>query len=85
MVVVCYVFLFILSFHRKKKVDACILITRHLFAVQLEEAKLLRAQGQHDMAISLGKYILQKHSDKKDISDVYRLVGKWLAETRSSK
>nr|CAB3476606.1 unnamed protein product [Digitaria exilis] len=51
---------------------------------KLEEAKLLRAQGQHDMAISLGKYILQRHSDKKDISDVYRLVGKWLAETRSS-
>nr|CAB3472554.1 unnamed protein product [Digitaria exilis] len=40
--------------------------------LKLEEAKLLRAQGQHDMAISLGKYILQKHSDKKDISDVYR-------------
>jgi ataxia telangiectasia mutated family protein len=55
------------------------------FALQLEEAKLLRAQGQHDMAISLGKYILQKHSDKKNLSDVYRLVGKWLAETRSSK
>ncbi|PUZ57625.1 hypothetical protein GQ55_5G446600 [Panicum hallii var. hallii] len=54
------------------------------FISRLEEAKLLRAQGQHDMAISLGKYILQKHSDKKDISDVYRLVGKWLAETRSS-
>ncbi|CAL4957640.1 unnamed protein product [Urochloa decumbens] len=54
------------------------------FLSRLEEAKLLRAQGQHDMAISLGKYILQNHSDKKDISDVYRLVGKWLAETRSS-
>ena len=52
---------------------------------QLEEAKLLRAQGQHDMAIGLGKYILQNYTDKKDISDVYRLVGKWLAETRSSK
>ncbi|TVU22297.1 hypothetical protein EJB05_31982 [Eragrostis curvula] len=54
------------------------------FLSRLEEAKLLRAQGQHDMAISLGKYLLQKHSDKKDLSDVYRLVGKWLAETRSS-
>ncbi|ONM30715.1 ataxia-telangiectasia mutated [Zea mays] len=52
--------------------------------IQLEDAKLLRAQGQHDMAISLGKYILQKLSDKKNLSDVYRLVGKWLAETRSS-
>uniref|UniRef100_J3KVN7 Serine/threonine-protein kinase ATM n=1 Tax=Oryza brachyantha TaxID=4533 RepID=J3KVN7_ORYBR len=54
------------------------------FLFKLEEAKLLRAQGQHDMAISLGKYILKNHPDKKDISDVYRLVGKWLAETRSS-
>ncbi|XP_047054644.1 serine/threonine-protein kinase ATM isoform X1 [Lolium rigidum] len=54
------------------------------FLSKLEEAKLLRAQGQHDMAIGLGKYILQNHTDKKDISDVYRLVGKWLAETRSS-
>ncbi|KAJ1282905.1 hypothetical protein BS78_03G087400 [Paspalum vaginatum] len=54
------------------------------FLSRVEEAKLLRAQGQHDMAISLGKYILQKHSDKKNMSDAYRLVGKWLAETRSS-
>ncbi|KAG8053690.1 hypothetical protein GUJ93_ZPchr0001g32148 [Zizania palustris] len=54
------------------------------FLSKLEEAKLLRAQGQHDMAISLGKYILKNHPDKKDVSDVYRLVGKWLAETRSS-
>uniref|UniRef100_A0A0D9UVU7 Serine/threonine-protein kinase ATM n=1 Tax=Leersia perrieri TaxID=77586 RepID=A0A0D9UVU7_9ORYZ len=54
------------------------------FSFKLEEAKLLRAQGQHDMAISLGKYILKNHPDKKTISDVYRLVGKWLAETRSS-
>lgn len=54
------------------------------FLSKLEEAKLLRAQGQHDMAIGLGKYILQNHTDKKDITDVYRLVGKWLAETRSS-
>ncbi|KAK3160101.1 hypothetical protein QOZ80_1BG0055200 [Eleusine coracana subsp. coracana] len=54
------------------------------FLSRLEEAKLLRAQGQHDMAISLGKYLLQKHTYKKDMADVYRLVGKWLAETRSS-
>uniref|UniRef100_A0A0E0FF24 Serine/threonine-protein kinase ATM n=1 Tax=Oryza nivara TaxID=4536 RepID=A0A0E0FF24_ORYNI len=54
------------------------------FLFKLEEAKLLRAQGQHDMAINLGKYILKNHPDKKNVSDVYRLVGKWLAETRSS-
>lgn len=54
------------------------------FLSKLEEAKLLRAQGQHDMAIGLGKYILKNHTDERDKSDVYRLVGKWLAETRSS-
>ncbi|KAK8518220.1 hypothetical protein V6N13_027695 [Hibiscus sabdariffa] len=51
---------------------------------RLEEAKLLRAQGQHEMAISLGKYILQTYRLNNEASDVYRLVGKWLAETRSS-
>uniref|UniRef100_R7WG20 Serine/threonine-protein kinase ATM n=1 Tax=Aegilops tauschii TaxID=37682 RepID=R7WG20_AEGTA len=54
------------------------------FLSKLEEAKLLRAQGQHDMAIGLGKYILKNHTDERNKSDVYRLVGKWLAETRSS-
>uniref|UniRef100_A0ACD5TS08 Uncharacterized protein n=1 Tax=Avena sativa TaxID=4498 RepID=A0ACD5TS08_AVESA len=51
-------------------------VPNNYFLSKLEEAKLLRAQGQHDMAIGLGKYILQNHTDKKDISDVYRLVGK---------
>ncbi|OMO81453.1 hypothetical protein CCACVL1_12414, partial [Corchorus capsularis] len=51
---------------------------------RLEEAKLLRAQGQHEMAINLGKYILQTYQLNDEASDVYRLVGKWLAETRSS-
>ncbi|XP_022767135.1 serine/threonine-protein kinase ATM isoform X5 [Durio zibethinus] len=51
---------------------------------RLEEAKLLRAQGQHEMAIGLGKYILQTYQLNEEASDVYRLVGKWLAETRSS-
>ncbi|KAL1153771.1 hypothetical protein V6Z11_A09G199000 [Gossypium hirsutum] len=51
---------------------------------RLEEAKLLRAQGQHEMAIGLGKYILQTNRLDEEASDVYRLVGKWLAETRSS-
>ncbi|XP_062191304.1 serine/threonine-protein kinase ATM isoform X2 [Phragmites australis] len=68
-----------LCFHRDERT-----MSYTYFLSRLEEAKLLRAQGQHDMAISLGKYILQKHPDKKEISDVYRLVGKWLAETRSS-
>ena len=53
--------------------------------MQLEEAKLLRAQSQDGMAISLAKYIIQNYESNEEASDVYRLVGKWLAETRSSK
>ncbi|XP_017218492.1 serine/threonine-protein kinase ATM [Daucus carota subsp. sativus] len=51
---------------------------------RIEEAKLLRAQGQHEMAINLAKYISQNYPSNAGASDVYRLVGKWLAETRSS-
>ncbi|KAE8124229.1 hypothetical protein FH972_019134 [Carpinus fangiana] len=51
---------------------------------RLEEAKLLRAQSQDGMAISLAKYIIQNYELNEEASDVYRLVGKWLAETRSS-
>ncbi|KAH6798041.1 Serine/Threonine-kinase ATM-like protein [Perilla frutescens var. hirtella] len=51
---------------------------------RLEEAKLLRAQGQHELAINLADYISQNHQLKEAAADVFRLVGKWLAETRSS-
>lgn len=51
---------------------------------RLEEAKLLRAQGQHEMAISLAKYIIQYYGGGDESADVYRLTGKWLAEGRSS-
>lgn len=51
---------------------------------RLEEAKLLRAQGQHEMAVNLAKYISKNYQSSEVVSDVYRLVGKWLAETRSS-
>lgn len=51
---------------------------------RLEEAKLLRAQGQHEMAISLAKYIMQYYGSGDESADVYRLTGKWLAEGRSS-
>ncbi|CAA0826719.1 ataxia-telangiectasia mutated, partial [Striga hermonthica] len=51
---------------------------------RLEEAKLLRAQGQHEMAINLANYISQNQQLKEEAPDVFRLVGKWLAETRSS-
>ncbi|GMH31457.1 hypothetical protein Nepgr_033300 [Nepenthes gracilis] len=51
---------------------------------RLEEAKLLRVQGQHQMAINLAKYIAEHNKLNGEGSDVYRLVGKWLAESRSS-
>ncbi|XP_057952318.1 serine/threonine-protein kinase ATM [Malania oleifera] len=51
---------------------------------RLEEAKLLRAQGQHEMAINLAKYISKNYPLNEEASNVYRLVGKWLAENRSS-
>ncbi|XP_058091812.1 serine/threonine-protein kinase ATM isoform X2 [Magnolia sinica] len=51
---------------------------------RLEEAKLLRAQGQHEMAINLARYILDHYQLNEEASNVHRLVGKWLAETRSS-
>ncbi|KAK7281904.1 hypothetical protein RIF29_10269 [Crotalaria pallida] len=51
---------------------------------RLEEAKLFRAQGQHEMAINLAIYISQNYHSNDEASDVYRLIGKWLAETRSS-
>ncbi|XP_023004525.1 serine/threonine-protein kinase ATM isoform X2 [Cucurbita maxima] len=50
----------------------------------LEEAKLLRAQGRHSMAISLAEYVSQHFQPNEEASDVLRLVGKWLADTRSS-
>ncbi|XP_019058626.1 PREDICTED: serine/threonine-protein kinase ATM isoform X2 [Tarenaya hassleriana] len=51
---------------------------------RIEEAKLLHAQGQHEVAINLASYVLQNYQLKEEASDVYRLIGKWLAETRSS-
>ncbi|KAH9720220.1 serine/threonine-protein kinase ATM [Citrus sinensis] len=51
---------------------------------RLEEAKLLRAQGQHEMAINLAKYISENYESNEEAPDVHRLVGKWLAESRSS-
>ncbi|KAK2442878.1 serine/threonine-protein kinase ATM [Trifolium repens] len=51
---------------------------------RIEEAKLFRAQGQNEMAINLGIYISENYQNNGEASDVYRLIGKWLAETRSS-
>ncbi|XP_024634126.2 serine/threonine-protein kinase ATM isoform X1 [Medicago truncatula] len=58
--------------------------TLHYHVVQIEEAKLFRAQGQNEMAINLGMYISQNYQSNEEVSDVYRLIGKWLAEIRSS-
>jgi ataxia telangiectasia mutated family protein len=51
---------------------------------KLEEAKLLHAQGRHEVSISLANYILHNYQLKEEASDIYRVIGKWLAETRSS-
>ncbi|XP_020523147.1 serine/threonine-protein kinase ATM isoform X2 [Amborella trichopoda] len=51
---------------------------------RLEEAKLLRAQGQHEMAINLANYIMNHYQLAEDVSNICRLTGKWLAESRSS-
>lgn len=37
------------------------------------------------MAINLAKYIADENQSSEEASEVHRLVGKWLAETRSSK
>ncbi|CAA7402290.1 unnamed protein product [Spirodela intermedia] len=51
---------------------------------RIEEAKILRAQGQHEMAINLAIYILENYQLAEEASNVNRLVGKWLVESRSS-
>lgn len=55
-----------------------------LLAARVEEAKILWAQDQREMAVSLLKYILQ-HSvvGSGESAALYCLTGKWLAETRS--
>ncbi|XP_078431049.1 serine/Threonine-kinase ATM-like protein isoform X2 [Wolffia australiana] len=56
----------------------------HIFSLgRIEEAKLLRAQGQHDMAINLARYIVENYQVAEDASNVHRLIGKWLVESRS--
>lgn len=71
--------------HRDNLYLSCVFLIIYLVSLQLEEAKLLRAQGHHEMAINLAKYILDHYQLDEEASNVHRLVGKWLAETRSSK
>ncbi|CAI9288444.1 unnamed protein product [Lactuca saligna] len=51
---------------------------------RVEEAKLLRAQGQHEMAINLAKYISENRKMNEAAVDVYRLVGKCYEERLTS-
>lgn len=53
---------------------------------QVEEGKILWAQGQQELAVNLLKYILQ-HSDLEaaDSAAIHCLTGKWLADTRSDR
>jgi hypothetical protein len=53
----------------------------------MEEAKLLWAQGQHSMAIQLGRALLNKmkadaHGDAEQLTRLQSLLGKWLAWNR---
>lgn len=73
------------QFYDVPSIKLMLALMQLFFWWQLEEAKLLRAQGQHEMAINLAKYISQNSQLNEEASNVYRLVGKWLAETRSSK
>ncbi|KAK2384170.1 serine/threonine-protein kinase ATM [Trifolium repens] len=66
------------TIYQKSQIDKDYLAIR-----PIEEAKLFRAQGQNEMAVNLGIYISENYQT--EASDVYRLIGKWLAETRSSK
>lgn len=52
-------------------------------AGKVEEAKILWAQGQHEMAVNLLKYVINHYNVEDDSANVYCLAGKWLAETRS--
>ncbi|KAG0604904.1 hypothetical protein M758_9G018000 [Ceratodon purpureus] len=55
-----------------------------LSAARVEEAKILWAQDQQEMAVNLMKYILQHSNVEAGESAVLHcLTGKWLAETRS--
>ncbi len=52
-----------------------------------EEAKLLWAQGQHSMAIQLGRALLNKmradtQGDAEQLTRLQSLLGKWLAWNR---
>ncbi|KMZ64545.1 hypothetical protein ZOSMA_360G00070 [Zostera marina] len=51
---------------------------------RIEEARVLWGQGQHELAINLAKYMLTNCQLEGEASNVYRLVGKWFAETHSS-
>ncbi|KAL2608088.1 hypothetical protein R1flu_026661 [Riccia fluitans] len=59
-------------------------ITKLTLAGQVEEAKILWADGQQEMAVNLAQHVLQLETDESTLAPLLCLTGKWLAETRSS-
>lgn len=53
--------------------------------VKVQEAKILWAQGQQQMAVNLLKYVISNHNVQDNSGSVHCLTGKWLAETRSDR
>ncbi|GBG59962.1 hypothetical protein CBR_g292 [Chara braunii] len=51
---------------------------------RVEEAKLLWTQGQHNMAVSLAKFLLHSAEKSPKNAALLSLTGKWLAETHSA-
>ncbi|KAL3675793.1 hypothetical protein R1sor_025741 [Riccia sorocarpa] len=59
-------------------------IARLSLAGQVEEAKMLWADGQQELAVNLAQHVLQLETDERRLPPLLCLTGKWLAETRSS-
>ena len=51
----------------------------------MQEAKILWAQGHHEIAVNLLKYVINHCNVHEDSASVYCLAGKWLASTHSDR
>ncbi|BBN18785.1 serine-protein kinase ATM [Marchantia polymorpha subsp. ruderalis] len=60
------------------------LISLQSLAGRVEEAKILWAEGQQEMAVNLAQHVLQQKTDERSLAPLLCLTGKWLAETRTS-
>ncbi|MCO5564111.1 hypothetical protein L7F22_017767 [Adiantum nelumboides] len=59
-------------------------VTHHgLLLLKVQEAKILWAQDQEEMAVNLLKYVINHYNTEAGLGSVYCLTGKWLADTRS--